>query len=79
MTAKKPSPAPAEPPQEAPAERPGASHEVGRQAALPPPPAREMRLGEVVDATLDLVRRYPAAGVSVGVLVGFVVGRLWRR
>jgi ElaB/YqjD/DUF883 family membrane-anchored ribosome-binding protein len=38
-----------------------------------------MRLGEVVDATLDLVRRYPAAGVSVGVLVGFVVGRLWRR
>jgi len=79
MTAKKPSPARADARQEAPAERPGASDEVGHQAALPPAPAREMRLGEVVDATLDLVRRHPAAGVSVAVLVGFFAGRLWRR
>jgi hypothetical protein len=79
MTAKKPSPARADARQESPAERPGASDEVCPQAALPPAPAREMRLGEVVDATLDLVRRHPAAGVSVAVLVGFFAGRLWRR
>ena len=86
MTAKKPSPARhrsvkarADACQEAPGERRGASDEVGHQAAPPSGPAREMRLGEVVDATLDLVRRYPTAGVSVAVLVGFFAGRLWRR
>jgi len=86
MTAKKPSPARhrsvkarADACQEAPGERRGASDEVGRQAAPPLSPGREMSLGEVVDVTLDLVRRHPAAGVSVAVLVGFFVGRLWRR
>jgi len=79
MTAKKASPVRADACQEAPGERRGASDEVGRQADPLPAPAREMRLGEVVDATLDLVRRHPAAGVSVAALVGFFVGRLWRR
>jgi hypothetical protein len=79
MTAKKPSPMRADACPEAPGERRGASDEVGHQAAPLPAPAGEMRLGEAVDATLDLVRRYPAAGVSVAALVGFFVGRLWRR
>jgi len=40
---------------------------------------REVRVGDLVDGTLDWVKRYPGTGVTVAALVGFLVGRMIRR
>lgn len=40
--------------------------------------ARETTVGDVVDGTRRLVRRYPGAGVLVASLLGFFLGR-WTR
>lgn len=40
---------------------------------------RETRVGDVLDGTLDVVKRRPGASLAVVALVGFFLGRLLRR
>jgi ElaB/YqjD/DUF883 family membrane-anchored ribosome-binding protein len=40
---------------------------------------REKRVGELVDGTLEAVRKYPGPGLILAALVGFFLGRLFRR
>jgi len=40
---------------------------------------REKKVGELVDGTLDWVKRHPGPGVFVAAMAGFFLGRLFRR
>jgi ElaB/YqjD/DUF883 family membrane-anchored ribosome-binding protein len=40
---------------------------------------REKRLGDLVDDTLKLVRKHPGPSVVIAALIGFGLGRLFRR
>ncbi len=40
---------------------------------------REKRLGDLVDDTLKMVRKHPGPSVLIAALVGFWLGRLFRR
>jgi len=40
---------------------------------------REMTVDELVDGTLKLVREYPGPSVVIAAILGFFVGRLFRR
>lgn len=40
---------------------------------------RKTSVGEMLDGTLDAVRRRPGASLTVAALVGFLLGRLFRR
>jgi ElaB/YqjD/DUF883 family membrane-anchored ribosome-binding protein len=40
---------------------------------------REKTVGEMVDGTLKLVKKYPGPGVILAALFGFFLGRLFRR
>lgn len=40
---------------------------------------RDANVGELVETTLDCVRRYPGAGVLIAAFMGFFLGRLFRR
>ena len=40
---------------------------------------REKSLGDLVDGTLNLVKKQPGPGVIVAALLGFFLGRLFRR
>jgi ElaB/YqjD/DUF883 family membrane-anchored ribosome-binding protein len=50
---------------------------VRRQAADRLKSVREANVGDVLDKTLDAVKRHPAAGVTVAALIGFYLGRLF--
>jgi ElaB/YqjD/DUF883 family membrane-anchored ribosome-binding protein len=41
--------------------------------------AREKSLGDLIDGTLDAVRRHPGPGVIVAAMIGLFLGRLFRR
>jgi hypothetical protein len=41
--------------------------------------AREVTVGDVLDGTLEFVRRHPAAGLLAAGLAGFLLGRTTRR
>jgi ElaB/YqjD/DUF883 family membrane-anchored ribosome-binding protein len=41
--------------------------------------ARQKTLGDLIDGTLDLVKRHPGPGVILAGLLGFFFGRLFRR
>ena len=41
--------------------------------------AREKTVGDLIDATLETVRKHPGPGVIVAALMGFFVGRIFRR
>ncbi|NQU24541.1 MAG: hypothetical protein HQ567_24930 [Candidatus Nealsonbacteria bacterium] len=41
--------------------------------------AREKRVGELIDGTLDAVKKHPGLGVIVAACVGFFLGRIFRR
>ena len=41
--------------------------------------AREKTIGELVDDGLTVVKKYPGPGVLVAAIVGFFLGRLFRR
>ena len=49
--------------------------QVSQQAAR----ARSLTVGDIVDGTLEFVRRYPAAGLLAVGVVGFLLGRSTRR
>jgi ElaB/YqjD/DUF883 family membrane-anchored ribosome-binding protein len=40
---------------------------------------RASRVGDVIDATLDAVRRHPRTGLTIAALLGFLLGRWFRR
>ncbi len=40
---------------------------------------RESTVGDVVEGTLEVVRKNPALGVGLAAMVGFFLGRLFRR
>ena len=40
---------------------------------------RESSLGDVIDKTLVAVKRHPGAGLTIAALIGFLLGRLFRR
>ncbi len=40
---------------------------------------RESSVGDVLDGTLDAVRRHPGASLTLAALLGFFLGRLFRR
>jgi ElaB/YqjD/DUF883 family membrane-anchored ribosome-binding protein len=40
---------------------------------------REKSLGDLIDGTLEVVKRHPGPGVIVAALIGFFLGRLFRR
>ncbi len=41
--------------------------------------AREKRVGELIDDTLEAVKRHPGLGVIVAAVIGFFLGRMFRR
>lgn len=41
--------------------------------------ARSATLGDVIDGTLKMVKKHPGPGVIIAVVVGFFLGRLFRR
>ena len=41
--------------------------------------AREKTLGDLVDGTLEAVKKHPGPGLIVAALIGFFLGRLFRR
>jgi ElaB/YqjD/DUF883 family membrane-anchored ribosome-binding protein len=53
--------------------------EVRRKATERLSRVREKRLGDLVDETLKLVRKHPGPSVVIAALVGFWLGRLFRR
>jgi ElaB/YqjD/DUF883 family membrane-anchored ribosome-binding protein len=53
--------------------------QVRRQAVEQLKQLREMSVGEVVDGTLKRVKRYPGPSLLVAVVVGFFLGKLFRR
>lgn len=53
--------------------------EVRREATDRLKAVREKSLGDLVDGTLQTVRKYPGTGVIVAALLGFFLGRLFRR
>ncbi len=52
---------------------------VRRQAAERLKTVRKTTVGDLLDGTLETVKRHPAAGVTVAALVGYFLGRLFRR
>jgi ElaB/YqjD/DUF883 family membrane-anchored ribosome-binding protein len=40
---------------------------------------REKRVGDLIDGTLELVKKHPGPGVIVAAMIGFFLGRLFRR
>jgi ElaB/YqjD/DUF883 family membrane-anchored ribosome-binding protein len=40
---------------------------------------RETSVGDMLDGTLDLVKRRPGASVMLAAMIGFFLGRLFRR
>ena len=41
--------------------------------------AREKRVGDLIDGTLEAVRKHPGIGVAAAATVGFFIGRIFRR
>ncbi len=52
---------------------------VRRQASEQLKNVRKTSVGDIIDGTLDSVKRHPAAGLGVAALLGFFLGRLFRR
>jgi ElaB/YqjD/DUF883 family membrane-anchored ribosome-binding protein len=40
---------------------------------------REKSVGDLIDGTLELVKKHPGPGVLMAALIGFFLGRLFRR
>lgn len=51
---------------------------VRRQATKQLKNVRKTNVGDIIDGTLETVKRHPAAGLGVAALLGFFLGRLFR-
>jgi len=52
---------------------------VRQQAVEGVKAVRETTVGDMIDGTLEAVRRHPGISVSVAALIGLLLGRLFRR
>ena len=52
---------------------------VRQQAVEGVKAVRETSVGDVIDGTLETVRRHPGASLTIAALVGLFLGRLFRR
>lgn len=52
---------------------------IRRQATERVERLRESTVGDVLEGSLDAVRKHPALGVGIAALIGFFLGRLFRR
>ncbi len=52
---------------------------VRQEAAERLQSVRKTSVGDIIDGTLDAVRRHPGAGLTIAALAGLVLGRLFRR
>jgi ElaB/YqjD/DUF883 family membrane-anchored ribosome-binding protein len=52
---------------------------IRQQAAERVQAARQMTVGDLMDGTLETVRRHPGAGLTAAALIGYFLGRLFRR
>jgi hypothetical protein len=52
---------------------------VREQTAYRIKAARDASVGDVIDGTLKTVKRYPGTSLTLAALLGFVLGRLFRR
>lgn len=52
---------------------------VCRRAAQQVEAVRKTTVGDVIDGTLDQIRKHPGLGVIMAALTGFFLGRLFRR
>jgi ElaB/YqjD/DUF883 family membrane-anchored ribosome-binding protein len=53
--------------------------DIRRQATERVKAARETSVGDMIDGTLEAVRRHPGASLTLAAAVGFYLGRLLRR
>ncbi|HBO42612.1 MAG TPA: hypothetical protein DD670_01485 [Planctomycetaceae bacterium] len=53
--------------------------EVRREAVERIEKVRETTVGDLIEGTLDAVRKRPAVGLGIAALIGFFLGRLFRR
>jgi ElaB/YqjD/DUF883 family membrane-anchored ribosome-binding protein len=53
--------------------------QVRQQAAERLEAIRRTSIGDVLDCSLKAVKRHPAAGLTIAALIGFYLGRLFRR
>jgi len=53
--------------------------QVHREAAERLKQAREMTVGDLIDHTLEAVKRHPGPGVVIAAAIGFFFGRLFGR
>jgi hypothetical protein len=54
-------------------------HEIRAQAMDSLSNIRDRKVGDVVHATLELVRKYPGPGVLAALVCGWFAGRIFRR
>ena len=52
---------------------------VRQQAAEHLKDVRETSIGDVLDGTLETVKRHPGASLTLAALLGFLLGRMFRR
>ena len=52
---------------------------VREQAARRIKMSRETSVGDLIDGTLKTVKRYPGASLTLAAILGFLLGRLFRR
>ena len=52
---------------------------VKQQAVERVKAVRKTSVGDMIDGTLETVKRHPAAGLTLAALLGFFLGRLFRR
>ncbi|MBN1589747.1 MAG: hypothetical protein JW888_09550 [Pirellulales bacterium] len=53
--------------------------EVRQEAVERLEKVRQTTVGDVIDGTLEIVRKRPTVGLGVAALIGFFLGRLFRR
>jgi len=56
-----------------------AYQKVRREATERLQAVREKSVGDLIDGTLETVKKHPGPGVLVAVVIGFFLGRLFRR
>ena len=54
-------------------------HKVRQEATAKLKNVREKTLGDLIDGTLEMVKKHPGPGLVIAAVVGFFLGRLFRR
>ena len=54
-------------------------HKVRQETADRLKNVREKSVGDLIDGTLDVIKKHPGLGVILAAMIGFFFGRLFRR